>query len=327
MRAIVIARPGDLDSMEVREVAAPEAGGDRIRVRVRACGLNRADLLQAKGLYPSPPGTPADIPGLEFAGEVEAIGPDANGPLRPGDRVFGIVGGGGFAEYVVSPERMLVKIPDGLDFDDAAAVPEAFITAQDALETQGRTRPGERVLIHAVGGGVGSAAVQVANAMGCEVYGTSRTAEKLARVKPLGLDVAIDTSVEDFAEVIRERTNGEGVAVVIDHLGAPALAGNLASLATRGRLVLVGQLGGSSASLDLRALMARRITVVGTTLRARPLEEKIAATRRFAGSVVPWLDRGIVRPIVDRVFAFEDVGLAVERMSSNLGFGKVILRL
>src|SRR6185312_3063965 len=156
MRAIVITRPGDLRSMEVREVATPEPGGDRIRVRVRACGLNRADLLQAKGLYPAPSGTPADIPGLEFAGEVEAIGSDATGPLKLGDRVFGIVGGGGFAEYVVTPERMLVPIPAGLDFEAAAGVPEAFITAQDALENQARIRPGERVLIHAVGGGVGS---------------------------------------------------------------------------------------------------------------------------------------------------------------------------
>ena len=327
MKAIVITRPGDLGSLQVREVATPEARGDRIRVKVRACGLNRADLLQARGLYPSPPGTPADIPGLEFAGEVESIGPDAIGPLRIGDRVFGIVGGGAFAEYVVSPERLLAPIPPGLDFDSAAAVPEAFITAQDALETQGSIRSGDSVLIHAVGGGVGTAAVQVAHAMGCEVYGTSRTAEKLAKVKPLGLDVAIDTSVEDFARVVLERTNGTGVRVVIDFLGASALASNLEALAIRGRLVLVGQLAGSSASLDLRPLMTKRLTMVGTTLRARPVEEKIAATRRFAESVVPWLERGVVKPVIDRVFAFEEIAQATERMSSNLGFGKVVLRL
>ncbi len=327
MKAIVIARPGDLGSLEVREVARPEAQADRIRVRVRACGLNRADLLQAKGHYPAPRGVPDDIPGLEYAGEVDAVGPDATGPLKVGDRVFGIVGGGGFAEYVVCPERMAVPIPEGLDFEAAAAVPEAFITALDALEHQAEVRPGERVLIHAVGGGVGSAAVQVARAMGCEVFGTSRTAEKLAQARGLGLDHPIDTSSLDFAEFIREFTGHRGVHVVIDHLGASAFADNLDSLATRGRLVLVGQLGGSSTEVDLRVLMAKRLKVVGTTLRARPIEEKVEATRRFAESVVPWLARGIVRPVVDRVFAFEDIEGATGRMSSNLGFGKVILRL
>ena len=163
--------------------------------------------------------------------------------------------------------------------------------------------------------------------MGCTVFGTSRTAEKLEKARPLGLDVAIDTSAEDFAEVIRDRTGGQGVHVVIDFLGAPALAGNLASLATGGRLVLVGHLGGAEASINLRTLMAKRASVVGTTIRARPLEEKIAATRGFADAVIPWLERGLVRPVVDRVYAFEDVRAAADRMSSNLGFGKVVLRL
>jgi NADPH:quinone reductase len=327
MRAVVITRPGDLDSLEVRQVDTPEPRGDRIRVRVHASGLNRADLLQARGMYPAPVGVPADIPGIEFAGEVESIGPDATGGWKVGDRVFGLVGGGAFAEYVVTPERLLAKIPSHLDFESAAAVPEAFITAQDALEAQGKAQPGDRVLIHAVGSGVGTAAVQVARAMGCRVFGTSRTPEKLEKVKLLGLDVGIDTSTEDFARVIHDQTQGQGVSVVIDLLGAPSLAANLASLAILGRLVLVGQLGGSTANLDLRTLMTRRITVVGTTLRARSLEEKIAATRRFADSVVPWLVRGVVQPVVDRVFALEEIKLATERMSSNLGFGKVILRL
>jgi putative PIG3 family NAD(P)H quinone oxidoreductase len=327
MKAIVITRPGDLDSLEVREVATPEAGGDLVRVRVRACGLNRADLLQAKGQYPSPTGYPTEIPGLEFAGEVETLGSSVGGPLKVGDRVFGITGGGAFAEFVTCPAGMLARIPDDLDFEQAAAVPEAFMTALDALETQGQARPGDRVLIHAVGGGVGSAAVQVARAMGCEVFGTSRTVEKLEKCQPLGLDVPIHASGQDFAEVIRDRTNGIGVAVVIDFLGASALLGNVASLRIGGRLVLVGQLGGSKTEFDFRPLMTRRITVVGTTLRARPIEEKITLTKRFAGSVVPWLERGVVKPVVDQVYAFEDIRSAAERMSSNLGFGKVILRL
>lgn len=327
MKAIVITGVGGPEVLEVREVPTPEPRGEQVRVRVRACGLNRADLVQAQGLYPAPPGAPADIPGLEYAGEVDALGPDVTGPLKLGDRVFGIVGGGGQAESVLTHERLAVPIPPNLDFTAAAAVPEAFLTAHDALLTQGRLAPGSRVLVHAAGSGVGTAAVQVAHAMGCTVFGTSRTAAKLEQVKALGLDHGIDTSHEDFAAVVRSLTEGAGVDVVIDFLGGPALAGNLAALAPRGRLVLVGLLGGNRAPFDLNLMLRKRLTIVGTTLRARPLEEKIAATRRFADEVVPWLARGLVRPVVDSVFPFEDVRAALAKMESNQVFGKVILRL
>ena len=326
MRAIVIAGLGGPEVLEVREVPTPEPRGEQIRVRVRACGLNRADVMQCRGMYPAPPGAPADIPGLEYAGEVDALGPDVTGPVKPGDRVFGIVGGGGQAELVLTHERLAVPIPPNLDFEEAAAVPEAFITAHDASLTQGRLAPGERVLIHAVGSGVGTAAVQIAHAMGCTVFGTSRTATKFERAQSLGLDHGIDTAHEDFATVVRSQTAGAGVHVVIDLIGGSVLAGNLAALASRGRLVLVGLLGGTNAQLDLNVLLRKRLTIVGTTLRARPLEEKIAATRRFAEQVVPWLARGMVRPVVDSTFAFEDVHAAQSRMESNQVFGKVILR-
>ena len=273
---------------------------------MRACGLNRADLLQTSGNYPAPAGVPADIPGLEYAGEVDALGPDVTGPLKVGDRVFGIVAGGAQAEYLVTHERMAVPIPADLDFVSAAAVPEVFLTAHDALITQGQISPGEPVLIHAVGSGVGTAAVQVAHVMGCTVFGTSRTAAKLERARPLGLDVAINTSEEDFVRVIRQQTSGAGVQVVLDLLGAGVLAGNLKALATQGRLVLVGLIGGGRAGLDLGLLSSKRLTVVATTLRARPLEEKIAATRLFARQVVPWLERRVVRPVVDAVFPWEE---------------------
>ena len=197
--------------------------GSQVRIRVRACGLNRADLLQCKGVYPAPPGSAADIPGLEYAGEIDALGPDAISPLKPGDRVFGIVGGGGQAEYVITHEHWSRRIPDNVDFVNAAAVPEAFITAHDALVAQGRILPGERVLIHAVGSGVGTAAVQLAHAMGCAVWGTSRTAKKLEKTWTLGLDHAIDTSVMDFADAVAGSTEGRGVDVVIDLLGGTAL--------------------------------------------------------------------------------------------------------
>jgi NADPH:quinone reductase-like Zn-dependent oxidoreductase len=278
-------------------------------------------------MYPAPPGSPADIPGLEYAGDVDALGPDVTGPLKVGDRVFGIVGGGGQAEYVLTHERMAVPIPSNLDDLAAAAVPEAFITAHDALLTQGCLDPGGRVLIHAVGSGVGTAAVQVAHAMGCSVFGTSRTAGKLERARELGLDQGIDTSTEDFAAVVHSLTEGTGVDVVIDFLGAPALAANLAALRTRGRMVLVGLLGGPAAPLDLNLMLRKRLTIVGTTLRARPIEEKLSATRRFADEVVPWLAREIVRPVVDSVFAFDQVREAQARMESNEVFGKIVLAL
>ena len=216
MKAIVITRVGGPEALEVREVPEPEPQGDQIRVRVRATALNRADLMQCRGRYPAPPGAPADIPGLEFAGEVDQLGPGVTGPLTIGDRVFGIVGGGGQAEFVVTHERMAVPIPDNLSFEDAAAVPEVFITAHDALETQGCVRPGERVLIHAVGSGVGTAAIQIAHAMGCTVFGTSRTAGKLELAAELGLDVGIDSAHDDFAEVVLRQTGGLGVEVVLD---------------------------------------------------------------------------------------------------------------
>jgi NADPH:quinone reductase len=329
MRAIVITGAGGPEVLEVRDVPMPEPGGDQIRVRVRAAGVNRADLMQARGQYPAPPGAPPDIPGLEFAGEVDALGPAVTGALKVGDRVFGIDAGGCQAEFAVVPERLAVPIPEGLDFDQAAAVPEVFITALDALETRGRLLAGERVLIHAIGGGVGSAAVQIAHAMGCTVFGTSRTPDKLRRALELGLglDVAIDSTKDDFSEAVLRATDAEGVQVVIDHVGGPALEGNLAALAIGGRLVVVGLLAGPIASLDLRLLMQKRITIVGTTLRARPIEEKVAATRAFADQVIPWLDRGTVKPLLDRVYPLDKVAEAHERVRSNKGFGKVVLRV
>lgn len=325
MRAVVADQA--TGTIQIQEVEAPEPKGAEIRVRVEAAAINRADLMQARGHYPAPPGSPRDWLGLEYAGVVESLGEGCQGPLRLGDRVFGIVGGGGLAELVVTHERLAVRVPENLDFIQAAAVPEVFITAHDALENQGELRPGERVLIHAVGGGVGSAASQIAQAMGCTVFGTSRTAEKLQLASELGVDVGIDTSRENFAEVVREKTDGEGVHVLIDHLGGPFWDANIEALTTRGRYVLVGLLAGLRTEVDLLALLRKRLRIVGTTLRARPLEEKIEATQRFARTIVPWLARGLVRPVVDRVYPFAEVHEAQKRLESNAGFGKIVLQI
>ena len=217
MRAVIITRPGGPEVLDIQNIALPEPVGDQVRVRVRAAGLNRADLSQRAGYYPAPPGSPANIPGLEFAGEVDAVGPLVR-IWKPGQRVMGITGGGGQAEYVLSHEGMLVEIPDSLDFVQAAAVPEVFMTAHDALFTQAGLQMGERVLIHAVGSGVGTAALQLAHTVGATVFGTSRTPQKLEQAKALGLDVAL--SEQNFAAQVKQRTNREGVHVVLDFVGA-----------------------------------------------------------------------------------------------------------
>lgn len=326
MRAVVIAAPGGDEALEVREVARPQAAGDRVRVRVMAAGLNRADLLQRSGRYPAPPGAPSDIPGLEFAGVVDQIGDEVR-LWRAGQRVFGITGGGAQAEYVIAPESALAEVPGNLSWTDAAAVPEAFITAHDALWTQGRLQIGERVLIHAAGSGVGLAATQLAHAAGATVYGTSRTSEKLARATPFGLDEAIvvDDEGQSFDAAIRERTGEAGVNLVLDLVGSAYLDANLKSLALRGRLILVGTMAGARAALDFGMVMRKRLVIVGTVLRSRSGEEKARATRLFSAHVLPLLAKGAVRPVVDQVYSLNDVRDAYRRLESNETFGKVVL--
>ncbi|HEX7956184.1 MAG TPA: NAD(P)H-quinone oxidoreductase [Pyrinomonadaceae bacterium] len=315
--------------LEVCEVERPSARADRVRVRVRAAGLNRADLLQKRGRYPAPPGAPADIPGLEFAGEVEQAGDEARA-WRAGRRVFGITAGGAQAEYVVVPESHLAEIPDGLSFEEAAAVPEVFVTAHDALFTQANLRTGERVLVHAVGSGVGTAAAQLARAAGAgAVYGTARTAEKIERAREFGMDegVVVGDDPRAFADAVSDWTGGAGVNVVLDLVGSSYLDANLEALAPRGRLLLVGTLGGASAALDFRRVMGKRLRIIGTVLRARSVEEKAAAVRRFAAEVVPLFARGLVRPVLDSAFALSEVSAAYARLESNETFGKVVLRM
>jgi NADPH:quinone reductase-like Zn-dependent oxidoreductase len=254
MSAVWIASPGGVDALEVREVRRPRAEGDRVRVRVMAAGLNRADVLQRRGHYPAPAGAHADIPGLEFAGEIEGVGAEVS-TWRVGQRVFGITAGGAQAGYVVVPENHVAEIPDELTWVEAAAVPEVFITAHDALFTQARFGAGETVLVHAAGSGVGTAAVQLARAAGAQrVFGTARTAEKLERARAFGLDegVAVGDDPRVFAEAVRGWTKGRGVDVVLDLVGAKYLASNLDALAARGRMMLVGTVSGSRAEFRLR---------------------------------------------------------------------------
>lgn len=324
MKSIIITNPGGPEVLTTEERPVPEPGPGEIRVRVHASALNRADLLQRRGSYPAPPGAPADVPGLEYAGEVDAIGEGA-GLWAVGNRVMGIIGGGGHAEYVVVHEREAIRIPQNLSMDEAAAVPEAFLTAYDALFRQLDLKVGERVLIHAVGSGVGTAALQLARAAGANTLGTSRTADKLRRAEELGLEVGIDTAREDLAEAVNQATYGSGVHAVLDLVGGKLLEASLRVLALKGRAIVVGTTGGSKAEIDLGLLLRRRIHLFGTVLRSRPLEEKIALAREFSSSVLPLLSSGRIRPVVDSSFSFRDIRKAHERMESNSTFGKIIL--
>jgi NADPH2:quinone reductase len=324
MRAAIITRPGGPEVLEIQDVEMPEPSGEQVRVRVRASGINRADLLQRLGGYPAPPGSPSNIPGLEFAGEVEAVGPLVT-MWKPGQRVMGLVGGGAQAEYILSHEGLLVEIPQNLDFAQAAAVPEAFMTAHDALFTQANLQMGERVLIHAAGSGVGTAAIQLAHATGATTFGTSRTPDKLQLAKELGLDVGL--SNQYFAIAVNSLTEGEGVHVVIDFIGAPYLEQNLQALAMWGRLVFLATMGGFQVDVNIGMLMGKRISMRGVTMRTRTLEEKLAVTRRFATSVLPLLANGKVKPVIDTVFSLEEIGEAHRMMGENRNFGKLVVRV
>jgi NADPH:quinone reductase len=324
MRAVVIDRPGPPDVLVVRDVPRPLPGAHDVLVRVHATAVNRADLLQRAGRYPVPDGVPHDIPGLEYAGVVEAVGAAAS-RWQPGDRVMGLVGGGSYAEYVVTHEHEAVAMPSSLSFEQAAAVPEAFVTAHDALFTQMRLVAGETVLIHAVGSGVGTAALQLAKAAGARVIGTQRSSWKLEQATSLGLDVAIDTSVTDFVDVVMRETAGRGVEGVLDLVGGDYVGANLRALAVKGRILLVGLVAGARHELDLRLMLSRRATLTGTVLRARSLEEKIAVARAFARDVLPLLADGTVSPVIDQVLPLHAAARAHERVAANENFGKIVL--
>ncbi len=330
MKAVVITKPGGPEVLEVREVPTPQPASHEVLVRVHAAGLNRADILQRQGYYPAPPGVPPDIPGLEFAGEVAALGPQVK-TWRQGQRVFGIAGGGCQAEHIVAHERMLAEIPANLNWSEAAAVPEVFITAHDALWKQAALAAGETVLIHAVGSGVGLAAVQMARAIGAMPYGTSRTAEKIERARAFGLEdgITLAQGLDPLKDKTRQWTAGRGLDVVLDLVGGIYVLAGIEALTTKGRLVLLATMGGRKTEIDLGLFLHKRLHLIGSVLRARTLEEKIKATEAFAAEVLPLLAQGKVRPVIDHESGFttQEVRAAYSRLESNESFGKVVLRI
>ncbi|MCZ2110270.1 MAG: NAD(P)H-quinone oxidoreductase [Dehalococcoidia bacterium] len=325
MKAIVITKPGGPEVLELRELPDPVAGPDDLLIRVRAAALNRADILQRMGGYPQPGPKPAfDIPGLECAGEVVHVGARVQG-FTEGDRVMALLPGEGYAELVAAPSRLVMKVPESLSWHEAGAIPEVYITAHDALR-QCNLECGESVLIHAAGSGVGVAAIQIAKALGATpVLGTAGSPGKLEQAAALGLDTGINYHEQDFAQEALRATSGRGVDVILDVIGASYWDQNMAALALKGRMVIVGLMGGSTTPLNLGTLLAKRAQVRGTTLRARTLEEKATAMRAFEKNILPHIASGRIRVVVDRVFPLSAAASAQQYMESNANFGKIVL--
>jgi len=325
MRALTIA---DDRRLVVAEVPDPEPGPGEVLVRVRAAGLNRADLAQRAGRYPAPPGSPADVPGLEFAGEVVAHGDGTSAPAA-GSRVFGITGGGGQAELLVVPAPQCAPVPDALDDVVAGGVPEAFVTAHDALVTQAGFESGETVLVHAVGSGVGTSALQLARAAGCTTVGTARTEAKLTQARALGLDHAVlvprDVDPAALADEIVEAAGP--VDVVVDLVGGPYLEADVRAARTGARIVMISTLAGGRATLDIGTAMGKRLRVFGTVLRARTPAQKADATAAFTRDVVPLLASGAATPVIARTFPLGEADAAYDLLADDAVFGKIVLDL
>ena len=324
MRAVVLESHGGPEVLTLRDIPIPPMGPEDALVDIVATALNRADLLQRMGHYPEPgPPRAHEVPGMELAGRVAAVGERVS-EWSVGDEVMAIVSGGAYAEQIAVHERQLMRIPAGVALADAAAIPEVGITAHDALVVQGGLRAGGWALVHAGASGVGSMAVQVAAAFGARTVATT-SAGKVDAVKDLGADVVVDYGTDDFVTAVAEATGGAGVDTVLDLVGGDYLMRNVAALRVGGTSVQVGVMGGGKAEINLGALLPKRARLVGTVLRARPIEEKIAATQRFAAEVLPFFDRGSILPVIDRRFSLADIGEAHTYLATNASVGKVMI--
>ena len=324
MRAVVITEYGDVDVLQVQEVPAPVPGPDEVLVEVMASAMNRADLLQRAGQYPAPGPQPEyEVPGLEFSGTIAAVGSQVVS-WSPGDAVMGIVSGGAMAEMLVTHERMLQPVPSSVGLADAAGIPEVFMTAHDALVSQGMLTSGRRALVHAGASGVGTASIQICQAIGAEIAVTCST-NKVGACSDLGAHLVVDYSKDDFVDAVGEWTGGGGVDVVLDVIGGEYLVRNIRCLKTQGRIVQVGVMGEAVASFPLGALLPKRASLIGTVLRSRPLEQKIDANQRFLSELLPRFDDGTLRPVIDSRYALEDIAEAHNYMATNANIGKILI--
>ena len=322
MRAVVLTEFGEPEVLRIADVPVPVPAADEVLVRVHATALNRADLLQRRGFYPNPFPGAHDIPGMEFAGEVVA----AASRFKPGDHVMGIVSGGAYAEYVVIPAAQAMRTPRGMSLADAAAIPEVFITAWDALVLQGGLKPGGRALVHAGASGVGTAAIQICRAMGARIIVTCST-NKVQACRDLGASLVIDYTTQDFAKEVADYTQGKGVDVVLDVIGGDYTVRNVACLALKGRIIQVGTMAGPSANFNVASLMPKRASITGTVLRPRPKEEKIAVSQAFAEALLPDFDAGVLKPIIDKRFTLDQIVQAHEHMEANANIGKIVVNV
>lgn len=326
MRAVVIRQSGGPEVLAVSEVPEQEPGRGEVKVRIKATGVNRADLLQRMGHYPSPPDAPPDIPGLEYAGVIDSVGPGVT-EWKPGERVFGLAGGGTYAESVVVHALTVSRIPENLTFVEAASIPEMFITAYDAMVSQCKLAAGECVLIHAVGSGVGMAAVQIATMLGARTIGTARTESKINDAKRFGLEQGIVVSDQEFAAQVMERTGRAGVDLTLELVGGNYLGEDIHCAANKGRIIIVGLVAGLRCDIDMGMVLRKRLTIKGTTLRMRPLEEKIIASRLLSKNMVPLFEKGLLKPVVDKVLPMDKAPEAHEYVEKNQNFGKVVLEI
>ena len=328
MKAVVLNGYGETDVLTLSEVADPVPGPEEVLVDIVATALNRADLLQRRGLYPSPPiagfTPPApEIPGMEFSGRIAALGNRVTS-WSVGDEVMGIVGGGSYAEKLVVHEHQLMPIPANVSVEDAAAIPEVWITAFDALVVQGGLTSGRVALVHAGASGVGTAAIQLCRAIGARVLVTA-SAGKLAACRDLGANLAIDYASQDFVAESLNFTDGQGVDVVLDVIGGGYVDRNIAASRVGGRILQVGTMGGGRTEVNIGLMLPKRLSLIGTVLRARSLAEKIAITQRFAAEVLPLFNAGVVKPVIDSRYELAAIADAHAYMETNANVGKILI--
>jgi putative PIG3 family NAD(P)H quinone oxidoreductase len=323
MKAVVLREHGGPEVLQFEDVPSPVYGAEDILVSVAATALNRADLLQRMGFYPNPFPQGPEIPGLEFAGTVKAVGERVT-TWNVGDKVMGVVSGGAYAEELVLHERQAMAVPTGMSLHDAAAIPEVFITAWDALVVQGGLTSGRWAMVHAGASGVGTAGIQIAKAIGARIIVTC-SAGKVQSCKDLGADVVVDYGSQDFVAEVATATGGKGVDVILDVIGGEYVDRNVASLAVKGRIIQVGTMAGKPLPFNVGSLLAKRASITGTVLRARPLDEKIAITQRFIAEMLPLFGTGALKPVIDSTYAFADIAQGQEYMATNGNVGKIVI--
>jgi tumor protein p53-inducible protein 3 len=326
MKAVLVPQPGEAGQMRLGLVPQPVPAPDELMVKVKAAGINRADILQRRGQYPAPSGA-NQILGLEISGVIENLGRSCRN-WKKGERVFGLLTGGGYAQYAVIHQQMAMPIPASLTFEEAAAIPEAFLTAFQALVQLGRLQAEQAVLIHAGGSGVGTAAIQLGREIGARVFITAGSDQKVQRCRKLGAHEGINYRTSDFPEMVMMATNGKGVNLILDFIGKPIWEKNLSVLAMDGKLIILATMGGSEIeNFDLRTILKKRLTIIASTLRNRSAEYKINLTKEFAQLALPLLQAKKVTPVIDKVYPWEAVAEAHHYMEKNLNFGKIILKI